>query len=119
MGVCCLVYVFRAEIIDLGWVYVMAVSLIGGTACVVRSLSREKARSDRLKELDERNRANLQRAKSMALDLISWGGLAAALMLWDRGNRGPAVYVALGLFFACAFGLAAQSLAWLYLDRHS
>ena len=64
----------------------MAVSLIGGTACIVRSLSREKARSDRLKELDERNRANLQRAKSMALDLISWGGLAAALMLWDRGT---------------------------------
>ena len=115
MGVCCLVYVFRAEIIDLGWVYVMAVSLIGGTACVVRSLSRERARSDRLKELDERNRANLH--------LISWGGLAAALILAFLGREengpGPWTYVRVGLFFASAFGFIAQSLAWLYLDRHS
>ena len=121
LGVCCLVYVMRAEIIDLGWVNVMAVSLIGGAACVVRSLSREKARSDRVEELDERNRANLQKSKSLAFDMISWGGLAAApvLTLWDRGNHGPCIYAALGLFFASALGFIAQGLARLYLEKHS
>ena len=95
----------------------------GGLWAIARSLSRDSAREDLIRERDERNRANLLRSKSLAFDATLWGGLAAALVLafcdWGSRAPGPCAYIAAGLFFASAFGFIAQSLALLYLDRHS
>ncbi len=124
LGTVCLVQDLRKGVQEMnaGDLMVLAAFLINGSACLIRSLSRDLAREDKINEQDERNRLNCLKAKGRAYDLTIWGGLAAALALalCDRGNvPGPCVYAAEGVFFTCAFAFTAQSILYLYYDKRA
>lgn len=93
--------------------------LSGGS--VLRSLSREYAREDRLEELDERNRLVKLKAQSQAYYISQFAFLCGAAALCGLGKWNGSmlcVGAGLGLMAAFLFALTADFFTWMYYDGH-
>ena len=95
--------------------------LLGGGG-LLRSLSPEWSKEDKLEELDERNRLVKLKAQSQAYHICQFlflGG-AVALCAWGKWQGSlPCVGAGLGLTAAGIVALAADFFAWVYYDEHT
>ena len=95
-------------------------ALLGG-GNLLRSLSREMSREDKLEELDERNRLVKLKAQSQAYYISQFVFLCGASVLcaWGKSKDSMlCVGVGLGLLAAFLFALAADFFTWVYYDEH-
>ncbi len=93
-----------------------------GGGNLIRSLSREKSREDKMEELDERNRLVKLKAQSQAYHVSQFVFLcgASALCSWGKWEGSMlCVGVGLGLMAAFIFALAADFVTWVYYDEHT
>lgn len=96
-------------------------ALLGG-GNLIRSLSREKSREDKLEELDERNRLVKLKAQSQAYHISQFVFLCGATALCSLGKwNGSTLWIGagLGLLAAFLFALSADFFTWMYYDEHT
>ena len=96
-------------------------SFLGG-GNLIRSLSREMSREDKVEELDERNRLVKLKAQSQAYHISQFVFLCGASALCALGKwNGSMLWVGagLGLMAAFLFALAADFITWVYYDEHT
>ena len=89
----------------------------GGT--ILRSLSREFAREDRLDELDERNRLIGLRSKSKAFQLtqgVSFGLMLLLLAAGKLSGEESLIAIGVGLAFAFSISMFAEIFAFFYYE---
>lgn len=106
---------------DLASGVLVALLLVMGGASLVRSLSQEYSREDRLEELDERNRLVKLKSQSQtyAICQFVYLGGSVALCAWGKmiGSE-PRMYIGLGLLTAFFIALTADFFTWMYYDDH-
>ena len=93
-----------------------------GGGNLIRSLSRENSREDKVEELDERNRLVKLKAQSQAYHISQFVFLCGASALCALGKwNGSMLWVGagLGLMAAFLFALAADFITWVYYDEHT
>ena len=93
-----------------------------GGGNLIRSLSREMSREDKVEELDERNRLVKLKAQSQAYHISQFVFLCGASALCALGKwNGSMLWVGagLGLMAAFLFALAADFITWVYYDEHT
>ncbi len=93
-----------------------------GGGNLIRSLSREMSREDKVEELDERNRLVKLKAQSQAYHISQFVFLCGASTLCALGKwNGSMLWVGagLGLMAAFLFALAADFITWVYYDEHT
>ena len=104
-----------------GGVLCALLAFLGG-GNLIRSLSREMSREDKVEELDERNRLVKLKAQSQAYHISQFVFLCGASALCALGKwNGSMLWVGagLGLMAAFLFALAADFITWVYYDEHT
>lgn len=99
----------------------IALLLLLGGVTLVRSLSRESSRKDKLEERDERNHLVKLKSQSLAYYISQYICLlgSAALCAWGKWeNSIPCMYLGLGLLAAFFIALLADLFTWIYYDDH-
>ena len=95
-------------------------AFLGGVN-VLRSLSREMSREDKVEERDERNKLVKLKAQSQAYYVSQFAFLCGASALCGLGKWNGSmlcVGAGLGLMAAFLFALTADFFTWMYYDGH-
>ncbi len=93
-----------------------------GAASLIRSLSQKYSHTDKVEELDERNRLVKLKSRSQAYYISQFVFLSGeiALCAWGKINDSePCIYLGLGLMLAFFISLITDFFTWIYYDEYT
>lgn len=121
LGVLNLLLCFRTGFDGSGLLLALLLLLVGGGS-ILRGLSRDLSREDRLEALDERNRLVELKTKSKAFRLtqgISFGLMLVLLVLGKVLEERLLIGVGIGLASAYTVSMFTEVLTFCYYEKHS
>lgn len=108
--------------LDVEGIILIAALLLFGSSAILRSLSQQLSREDKLEELDERNRLIELKSKSKAFRLtqaISFFSMLVLLVLGKAAGYDSLLAAGAGLALAFAISMFAEVFTFMYYEERN
>lgn len=110
------------QMFDFKSIIIVAALLLVGVGEIMRSLSQEMTREDRLEELDERNKLIALKSKSKAFQFTLMICFCLMLLFFVMGKiSGKDLFISMGigLGFACSISMFTELFAYFYYEKRN